>query len=73
MFQNMEVMTSEVRNEASITVRGNGTPGGLERSLARIYKLKSAIDEYDREWELVQIFNPEESASNIHVLYRKRN
>ena len=44
----------------------------LERSLARIYRLKSAIEDYDREWELMQIFNPEEDAVHIHVLYRKR-
>jgi hypothetical protein len=45
----------------------------LERSLARIYRLKSAIEDYDREWELLQIFNPEQNADHIHVLYRKRN
>jgi hypothetical protein len=45
----------------------------LERSLARIYKLKSAIEEYDKEWELIQIFNPDEHSDHIHVLYRKKN
>lgn len=44
----------------------------LERSLARIYKLKSAIEEYSKEWELIQIFNPGEHADHIHVLYRKK-
>lgn len=44
----------------------------LERSLARIYKLKSAIENYDKEWELIQIFNPDEHADRIHVLYRKK-
>jgi hypothetical protein len=44
----------------------------LERSLARIYKLKSAIEGYSKEWELIQIFNPETNADFIHVLYRKR-
>lgn len=44
----------------------------LERSLARIYKLKSAIDHYDKKWELIQIFNPDEHADHIHVLYRKK-
>jgi hypothetical protein len=44
----------------------------LERSLARIYKLKSAIENYDKEWELIQIFNPDEHADHIHVLYRKK-
>ena len=44
----------------------------LERSLARIYKLKSAIEGYDKHWELIQIFNPDEHADHIHVLYRKK-
>jgi hypothetical protein len=44
----------------------------LERSLARIYRLKRAIESYDRSWELIQIFNPDENAGHVHVLYRKR-
>lgn len=44
----------------------------LERSLARIYKLKNAIEGYSKEWELIQIFNPNENADHIHVLYRKK-
>jgi hypothetical protein len=44
----------------------------LERSLARIYKLKGAIEGYSKEWELIQIFNPDEHADHIHVLYRKK-
>jgi hypothetical protein len=44
----------------------------LEKSLARIYKLKSAIENYDKAWELIQIFNPDEHADHIHVLYRKK-
>jgi hypothetical protein len=44
----------------------------LERSLARIYKLKNAIEGYDKDWELIQIFNPDENADHIHVLYRKK-
>ena len=44
----------------------------LERSLARIYKLKGAIENYDKDWELIQIFNPDGHAEHIHVLYRKR-
>jgi hypothetical protein len=44
----------------------------LERSLARIYRLKSAIEGYDRDWELIQIFNPDEHSDHIHVLYRKK-
>jgi hypothetical protein len=44
----------------------------LERSLARIYKLKNAIENYDKGWELIQIFNPDGHSDHIHVLYRKR-
>jgi hypothetical protein len=44
----------------------------LERSLARIYRLKNAIEGYSKEWELIQIFNPNENADHIHVLYRKK-
>ncbi len=44
----------------------------LSKSLARITRLKTAINDYSREWELIQIFNPAENASFIQVLYRKR-
>ena len=44
----------------------------LERSLARIYRLKNAIEGYDKDWELIQIFNPVEHSDHIHVLYRKK-
>lgn len=44
----------------------------LERSLARIYKLKTAIEAYDKNWELMQIFNPDKNADHVHVLYRKK-
>jgi len=45
----------------------------LSVSLARITRLKNAINAYDKNWELVQIFNPEENARFIQVLYRKRS
>ncbi|MFW5820479.1 MAG: hypothetical protein ACOCWA_04265 [Bacteroidota bacterium] len=44
----------------------------LELSLVRIYRLKKAIEGYDRGWELIQIYNPSENASHIQVLYRKK-
>lgn len=44
----------------------------LSRSLARITRLKTAIIEYSKEWELIQIFNPAENAGFIQVLYRKK-
>lgn len=51
------------------------TPSGsdeLTRSLARISRLKKAIEGYDRNWELIQIYTPEEGSRNIQVLYRKK-
>jgi hypothetical protein len=50
----------------------SGLKDPLERSLARIYKLKNAIEGYSKDWELIQIFNPDEHADHIHVLYRKK-
>jgi len=44
----------------------------VARSLARIYRLKEAIEGYDKQWELIQIFNPSEGTGHIQVLYRKR-
>lgn len=44
----------------------------VSRSLARITRLKQAIESYDRGWELIQIFTPAENSKYIQVLYRKR-
>ena len=41
-------------------------------SLARITRLKKSIENYDKSWELLQIFAPLEDAKFIRVLYRKR-
>lgn len=48
------------------------TSDHLSRSLARITRLKKAIETYDKEWELIQIFTPSEHSKFIQVLYRKR-
>src|SRR4030042_4653797 len=45
----------------------------ISRSLARIHRLKKAIESYNPEWELIQIYNPNENARFIQVLYRKRS
>lgn len=45
----------------------------VSASLARIYRLKRAIEGYDKDWELIQIFTPNDNAKHIQVLYRKRN
>ncbi len=44
----------------------------LVRSLARIYRLKYAIESYDPSWELIQIFNPVGNSTHVQVLYRKK-
>jgi hypothetical protein len=44
----------------------------ITRSLARIHRLKKAIESYNPEWELIQIFTPNENARFIQVLYRKK-
>jgi hypothetical protein len=45
----------------------------VSASLARIYRLKRAIEGYDKNWELIQIYTPLENARYIQVLYRRRN
>ncbi|NJO68419.1 MAG: hypothetical protein HC830_03320 [Bacteroidetes bacterium] len=45
----------------------------LSRSLARITRLKNSLENYNKEWELIQIFTPAENSKFIQVLYRKRN
>ena len=45
----------------------------VSASLARIYRLKRSIEGYDKAWELIQIFTPNDNARYIQVLYRRRN
>jgi len=42
-------------------------------SMEQIIQLRSAIANYDKGWELIQIFTPRAGATHIQVLYRKRN
>lgn len=42
-------------------------------TIEQIIQLRSAITNYDKSWELIQIFTPRPGASHIQVLYRKRN
>ncbi len=48
------------------------TKDPLVISLGKIYRLKHAIESYDKHWELIQIFNPTEGSDHVHVLYRKK-
>ncbi|HJX71897.1 MAG TPA: hypothetical protein VJ346_08095 [Bacteroidales bacterium] len=56
--------------EADETLTSTKDP--LVISLGRIYRLKQAIESYDKNWELIQIFNPTEGSDHVHVLYRKK-
>ena len=57
----------EVEDELSVN------DDDVSASLARIYRLKRAIEGYDKDWELIQIFTPNDNARHIQVLYRRRN
>jgi hypothetical protein len=57
----------EVEDELSVA------DDDVSASLARIYRLKRAIEGYDKNWELIQIFTPNDNARYIQVLYRRRN
>ena len=57
----------EVEDELSVA------DDDISASLARIYRLKKSIEGYDKNWELIQIFTPNDNARHIQVLYRKRN
>ena len=57
----------EVEDELSVT------NDDVSASLARIYRLKRSIEGYDKNWELIQIFTPNDNARHIQVLYRRRN
>lgn len=50
----------------------NGENDELTASLARISRLKKAIEGYDKTWELIQIFTPASDSKFIQVLYRKK-
>ncbi len=38
----------------------------------RINLLKRMIENYDSDWELVQIYNPGDKDKSIHILFRKK-
>lgn len=41
-------------------------------TLQRIEELRKNIEEYDKGWELVQIYTPTEKADFIQVLFRQK-
>ncbi len=50
----------------------NGDSDHISLSLARISRLRKAIADYDKSWELIQIFTPADHSKFIQVLYRKK-
>lgn len=38
----------------------------------RISVLRKVIETYDKDWEIVQIYNPTEKSDFIHVLFRRK-
>lgn len=42
-------------------------------TLEQIISLRQSLSNYDKEWELIQIFTPRKGATHIQVLYRKLN
>ena len=39
---------------------------------SKIENLRKELENYSKEWELIQIFSPREHANNIQVLFRQR-
>ena len=51
----------------------NDTDEGAHATMEQIIALRVAIEQYDKNWELVEIYTPPRAASHIQVLYRKKN
>ncbi len=45
---------------------------GITEDLLKIYKLKKTIADYNKDWELIQIYTPAEKAKIIQILFRKK-
>ena len=43
-----------------------------ENTIKRIEQLRKDIEEYDKDWELIQIYTPAEKANFIQVLFRQK-
>jgi len=40
---------------------------------SKIENLKQQLDNYNSDWELIQIFTPREDAKNIQILFRQKS
>jgi hypothetical protein len=55
-----------------IEQNNNSETDKAKLSFERISRLKNSIENYDKSWELVQIFAPLKNSKYIKILYRKR-
>jgi hypothetical protein len=44
----------------------------ISETALKIQKLKESIENYDKDWEIVQIYTPSAGSRYIQVLFRKR-
>jgi hypothetical protein len=50
----------------------NDLGGKQNNTDLRINKLRNWIQNYDKQWELIQIFNTNEGSEYVHILYREK-
>jgi hypothetical protein len=48
------------------------TGGSIEKTTLRIGRLHTYIENYDCDWEIIQIYPPADNSEYIQVLFRKR-
>lgn len=44
----------------------------ISETALKIQRLKESIENYDKDWEIVQIYTPSAGSKYIQVLFRKR-
>lgn len=44
----------------------------IEKTVQRIGKLHTYIENYDEDWEIIQIYPPADNSEYIQVMFRKR-
>lgn len=72
--QSADVVVTVGGNKIQYSFRIESFPWETQLPIGkRIFLLKGMIENYDKEWELVQIYNPGENSGSIRVLFRKRH
>jgi len=68
----IEVRIGEAKKNYYFRVVSFPWQSGVEKSQnQRIQSLKHAIEQYDKNWELIEIYTPTPNANTIQVLYRQ--